>query len=117
MQVRAEGPLNMRQSGVDNGGIQDTDEGAKDGRHQHPPLIVATETGEWASHPCSRHMKMGTHAFFLSPVSLLPSMIAKQERSGIEAKGILRIIVVCRMNWLMSTLDTGGEVHFHARNE
>ncbi len=61
----------MRQSGVDNGGIQDTDEGAKDGRHQHPPLIVATETSEWASHPCSRHMKMGTHAFVLSPVLLL----------------------------------------------
>src|SRR5713101_7025321 len=33
MQVRAEGPLNLRQSGVDNGDIQDTDEGAKDGRH------------------------------------------------------------------------------------
>src|SRR5215472_2610522 len=80
MQVSAEGPLNMRQSGVDNGGIQNTDEGAKDGSHQHPPLIVATETSEWASHPCSRHMKMGTHVFFLSPVSLLPSMIAKQER-------------------------------------
>ncbi len=72
MQVRAESPLNMRQSGVDNGGIQDTDEVAKDGSHQHPPLIVAPETSEWASYPCSRHMKMGTHAFFLSPVRAPP---------------------------------------------
>src|SRR2546428_160086 len=62
----------MWQSGIDDGGIQDTDEGAKDGSHQHPPLIVATETNEWASHPCSRHMKMGTHVFFLSPVRAPP---------------------------------------------
>src|SRR5260370_15455849 len=72
----------MWQSGIDDGGIQDTDERTKDGRDQHPPFIVAACTPcECTCDPSSRHMKMGTHVFFLSPVSPLPSMIAKQERS------------------------------------
>src|SRR2546426_10731347 len=63
----------MWQSGIDDGGIQDTDERTKDGRDQHPPFIVVACTPcEWTCDPSSRHMKMGTHAFFLSPVRAPP---------------------------------------------
>src|SRR5207245_3291749 len=63
----------MWQSGIDDGGIQDTDEGTKDGRDQHPPFIVAACTPcEWTCDPSSRHMKMGTHVCFLSPVRAPP---------------------------------------------
>src|SRR5690349_4360986 len=91
--IRAGGTLNLRQSVVDNGDIQDTDEGAKDGSHQHPPLIVAPETSGWASHPCSRHMKMDTHACFLSPVRTPPNQGSRSKSERVnEAKGIFRIM-------------------------
>src|SRR2546429_4365859 len=66
----------MWQSGIDDGGIQDTDERTKDGRDQHPPFIVAACTPcEWTCDPSSRHMKMGTHALFLSFFRSAPPIV------------------------------------------
>src|SRR5260370_36422864 len=66
----------MWQSGIDDGGIQDTDERTKDGRDQHPPCIAAacTHCG-WTCDPSSRHMKMGTHALFLSFFRSAPPIV------------------------------------------